>query len=106
MPTRAKRTGHCSPIESQGGRGYTFGVPDMSRVALPKETLGNSLSHRLREIFGKNADLENELTFYKLASSKIGVFAEKIRKLAEWSFPGYSLSSHLLISFNPDFVGV
>ena len=62
---------------------------DFSRV-LPKEKLGNSLSNRLREILGKNVDLENELTFYMLASSKIGIFAEKIRKLSEWGFPGFS----------------
>ena len=53
-----------------------------------RETLGNSLSNRLREILGKNVDLENEPTFYMLASSKIGIFAEKIRKLSEWGFPG------------------
>jgi hypothetical protein len=49
--------------------------------------MDKSLSYRLREIFGKNADLENELAFYMLASSKIGVFAEKICKLAEWTYP-------------------
>ncbi len=60
----------------------------MDRIRYPKETLDNSLSYRLREVFGKNADLENEVTSTKLASSKIGIFAEKIRKLAKWSYPG------------------
>jgi len=56
---------------------------------MPKEDPDNSLSFRLREVFGKNAYWENEVTSTKLASSKIGIFAEKIRKPVKWSYPGF-----------------
>jgi hypothetical protein len=61
-----------------------------------KEYLDNSLSHRLRKILRRKVILENELTFYKLTSSKNGVSAQKIRKMSGMELSRYSLNIFVL----------
>ena len=57
--------------------------------AFLKEGLDNSLSDNLREILSRNDFSENDLTFFKLGSSRNGISAQKIRKLPEWSYSGF-----------------
>ncbi len=69
-------------------------------MAFIKEALDNSLLRRLRKIFIEMPIWRTKLTFFKLASSKIGISMKRFARSAKWScsvFPKASCLCLLLL---------